>query len=491
MRILVALILCCLATNVARAGIVVWMHEDLDSKYTERADNKTGGTEHTDAYDLLYRPAALSPEDEAAWEALRQAVSNGKKRWNDFEVELGIARELATAIEGITVVRGEADREKLIEALLFQGAAAHVAFTLDDFVNSDDAEPFRYARVGGAGVRPWADAIALDPTRDPLPSDLADGGTFPKLSSELADMRALEKGTLAFSPTAPNDEHYVDGRKVEGTEVEVAPGLHWVHVLRNGAVSGRATLRVEPGKTATHKPDVSPEDIAIARGRVLAGSTTGFPDAVRRGLERISKVNGGQLFVGAYDDGGKMVVLPYAHGATLLKQRRVTVVGVGNIGGGLIASSLFDQATNGDIRFAPMAGGDLGLELGLLNVVVLGGAELSMTPGNTITHGKRNAGTNVDTSIYVQPYGGLGVYILRPTGRKATMMLAANYQWLHPAHHAVGGRFALGLPIDDSGAAWFRVTVGGSGFPSSMWDEGATKTSMIQAFLRLGVARRF
>lgn len=490
MRILVALILSCLAMNVAQAGIVVWMHDAIDEKFTERADKKTGGTEHTDALDLAYRPAAYGEDDDAAYEALRKAVSDGKKRWNEFEVELEIARDLGKAIEGITVVRGEADREKLIEALLFQGAAAYVAFSAQGFVSSDDAEPYRYARVGGAGVLPWADAIALDAERDPLPSDLADGATFPKLSGELPELRGLQKGTITFTPVGPSDQRFVDGRKVEGDSVEVAPGLHWIHVLRNGAIAGRQMVRVGPGKEVQHARQAAPEDVTKARERVLSGTTTGFPESIRKGLERIAMVHGGQVFVGAEEE-GKMVVLPYAHGAALLRQRKVTVLAVGNIGGGLIASPIFDQAENGDTRFAPMGGGELGLELGLLNVVVMGGVDLSFTPGNTVTHGKRDGTKNIDTSIYVQPYGGLGFYILRPTGRKATMMLAANYQWLHPAHHSVGGRLAIGLPIDQTGAAWFRVTVGGSGFPKSTWDEGDDKTVMIQSFLRLGVARRF
>ena len=133
MRILVALILSCLAMNVAQAGIVVWMHDAIDAKFTERADKKTGGTEHTDALDLAYRPAAYGEADDQAYEKLRKTVAEGKQRWNDFEVELQIANDLMAAIEGIPVVRGEADREKLIEAMLFQGAAAHVAFTPDGF----------------------------------------------------------------------------------------------------------------------------------------------------------------------------------------------------------------------------------------------------------------------------------------------------------------------------------------------------------------------
>lgn len=490
MRILVALILSCLAMNVAQAGIVVWLHDAIDPKFPDRADKKTGGTEHTDALDLAYRPAAYGADDDAAYEALRQAVATGKQRWNDFEVELEIANNLKTAIENISVVRGEADREKLIEALLFQGAAAHVAFTPNDFVNAAEAEPFRYARVGSAGVLPWGDAIGLDPKRDPLPSDLADGSTFPKLSGELDELRTLEKGTITFTPVGPGDERYIDGRKVEGDSVEVPPGLHWIHVLRNGSIAGRQLVRVGPGKSVEHARHATPEDVTKARERVLSGTTTGFPESVRKGLERIAAVHGGQVFVGAEQE-GKMVVLPYAHGAALLRQRKVTVLAVGNIGGGFIASPIFDQATGGDTRFAPMGGGELGLELGLLNVVLMGGVDLSFTPGNTITHGKRDGTKNIDTSIYVQPYGGLGFYILRPTGRKATMMVAANYQWLHPAHHAVGGRIAIGLPIDQSGAAWFRFTLGGSGFPQSTWDDGPDKTVMIQSFLRLGVARRF
>lgn len=489
MRFLVALIFACLAGNVAHAGIVVWMNDAIDPKLTDRADNKTGGTDHTTALDLAFPPQPDGADDEAAWEALRKAISDGKKRWNEFEVELQIAQDLGTAIEGITAVRSEADRERLIEALLFQGAAASIAFEPHDFIENADAEPYRIAKVGGAIVRPWADAIALDPDRAPTASDVADGASFPQLSSQLEDIKALEPGTLTFTPMGPGDERFVDGRKVEEDTIELAPGLHWVHLMRDGRIAGRRVVRVESGKTVEHERYVTPDEVATARERVLNDTTTGFPESIQKGLTHLADLSGGQVFVGAEED-GKMVVLPYAHGAALLKQRRVTLLGVGGVGGGLMISPIFDLA-DGENRLAPMVNGDLGFELGLLNAVVLGGVELAMTPGNTITHGKRNSDDNIDTSTYLQPYGGLGVYLLRPTGRKATLLLAGNYQWMHPAHHAVGGRFSLGLPFDQSGAAWLRVTAGGAGFPKSNWDEGDDATQMVKVFLRMGVARRF
>ena len=196
MRFLVALILSMLAANVARAGIVVWMDESVpDERATLKADNRTGGTEHLAYYDLAYPPQPAGKDDDEAWEALRKAVSDGKKNWDDFEVEFGIAKGLDEIIGELDVIRSDRDLDELVEALLFQGAAVQVAFEPEEFENGKRAKPFRYARTGGVGNRPWAEAYAIMTDRDPLASDVADGATFPDLLDEFEEFRSRARGT--------------------------------------------------------------------------------------------------------------------------------------------------------------------------------------------------------------------------------------------------------------------------------------------------------
>ncbi|MCB9675079.1 MAG: hypothetical protein H6737_08175 [Alphaproteobacteria bacterium] len=496
MRFLVALILSMLAANVARAGIVVWMDEEVpDEKVTTRADNKTGGTKHYAYYDLAYPPQPNGPADDEEWEALRQAVSDGKKRWDEFEVEYEIANDLEALITQLDVIRSKRDMDELVAALLFQGAAVQVAFE-DQLGNDKLAAPFRYTRTGGVGNRPWSDAYALMPGRDPLASDVADGATYPNLLTEFEEVAKRPKGTLKLARVDEGVKMFVDGTEVEvdadGTALEVPPGRHFIHLVRDGVISGRQVVLVEEGRESEMMPRVSLEDLAAARARVDQETTTGFPESVKSSLEALSRHYGGQIFVASNID-GNTVVLPYAHGASLLKQRAVTFVGIGELGGGLMSTSLFDKAREtGDQAVAPMGMGSLGFELGLYNFAIVGGTDLVMTPGNTITHAKGDSTTeNVDTSVYVHPYAGAGVYLLRPTGRSTTALVEGFYSWHHPAHHAVGGRISLGLPFEPDGGTWIKLTIGGSGFPQSMWDEGSDRTSLVLLYARSGIAARF
>ncbi|MEZ4318066.1 MAG: hypothetical protein R3F61_11200 [Myxococcota bacterium] len=493
MKFLGALILCLLASNVARAGIVVWLDEVVpDEKVTTRADNRTGGTKHLAYYDLAFPPQPAGPADEEKWEGLRQAVADGKKHWDDFEVELPIATELEGLLGGLDVIRSARDRDELVGALLFQGAAVQVAFEADELENGPRAKPFRYPRTGGVGNRPWADAYAILPDRDPLASDVADGATFPVLLTEFAQFAERPRGSLKLAKRDEGTKLFVDGKEVpEGTEsIELPAGRHWLHIVRDGVVSGRSVVRVDEGREAEQAPRVTMEDVAAARARVETDTTTGFPDSIKSSLEALSRHYGGQIFVAA-DFDGRTVVLPYAHGAELLKQRTITFVGVGELGAGFMSTSLFDLA-DGNQAIAPMGMGSLGFELGIYNFAIVGGLDMAMTPGNTITHAKGDSTTeNVDTAVYLQPYAGAGVYLLRPTGRAATALVEAHYSYLHPAFHAVGGRISFGVPFEPEGGTWVRLTVGGSGFPKSMWDEGSERTSVVEMYVRSGIGARF
>lgn len=490
MRTLIVLLLSMFATNLAHAGIVVWLDQDLpDEKVQKRANARTGGTKHVAGWDVMFPPMPPSDADQAAIEALQDTVAAGKRRWNDFEVEYGIATELETAIDGVTVIRNERDLTELVEALLFQGAAVQVAFEPDEMRDGERAEPFRIDRTGGVANRPWSDALALYPERDPLPSDLADGATFPVLQDETPRLRDQPEGTLVFPPRGPADVFVVDGSPLanDTASVDLLPGRHLVHLLRDGKrVSGRRVVRVESNRETMLEPHVSREQLEKARKRVLSDTTTGFPDDVRTSLEKLSAVYGGAVFVAA-QDANRVVVLPWGHGAELLQQRKVTFVGAGELGGVLLSSPVFDGA-NGRSAVAPGLEGSLGFELGFYNAVVLAGADLALTPGKTITYANGAGTANVDTSTFAHPYAGLGAYLLRPTGRRATAMIAGHYAWLYPAHHGFGGRFTLGVPFEADGGTWLRFTAGATAAGDTSWDTGQP---MVAAFLRTGLAARF
>ncbi len=487
MRTLIVLLFSLLVSHPAWAGIVVWLHEELpEERMLRRSDARTGEMQHVSGWDLKFPPMPPVDTDQEAYDALRAVVNDGKKRWNDFEVEYGIARAVESALEKIDVIRTERDRAELVEALLFQGAAVQVAFEPDEFRDGERAAPFRVERTGGAGNRPWAEAIALMPDRELLPSDVADGATFPVLRQEVEQILQQPKGRLLLPRHAEGDVVVVDGRPVEGEAVSLLPGRHFVHVLREGErLAARRVVRVEPKREVQVLPYVSDEELAEARERVLAGTTTGFPDAVKSSLEKLAAQYEGGVFVAAYDQ-GRLTVLPWGHGATLLKQRKITAVTVGELGGALLSSPVFDGA-GGRAVIAPGVHGSLGFELGILHAVLLGGVDLTLTPGKTITYANRDNTANIDTSSFLQPYGGLGLYLLRPTGQGATILVAGHYAWLYPSHHGIGGRFSLGLPLGSSHDTWVRFTIGATGASRSTW---GTDDPMIASFLRVGLGSR-
>lgn len=489
MRTLIVLLLSMFAVNLAHAGVVVWLDQDMpDDRIQKRANVRTGGTRHVAGWDVMFPPMPAADADQAAIEALADTISDGKRRWNEFEVEYGIAQAVEAALDDVDVIRSERDLAEIVEALLFQGAAVQVAFEPEEFRDGERAEPFRIDRTGGAANRPWGDALALYPERDPLPSDVADGATFPILQNDVPFYRDLPEGTLVLPPRGPGDVFVVDGSPLASDveQVELLPGRHFVHLMRNKKIAGRRVVRVESGRETAVEPYVSREQLEKARERVLSDTTTGFPDAVRASLERLSTQYGGSVFVAAHDD-NKVVVLPWGHGAELLKQRKVTLVGAGELGGVVLSSSVFDEAQGRNV-FAPGVEGSLGFELGIYNAVLLAGADLALTPGKTITYANGEGTDNVDTSTFAHPYAGLGAYLLRPTGRRATLLIAGHYAWLYPAHHGFGGRFSLGVPFEAEGGTWLRFTAGATTSGDTSWGTGQP---MVAAFLRAGLAARF
>lgn len=492
-RLMVVGLCSCFAAVAAEAGVVVWLDGPLpEAKLLERADVKTGGTQHVGSSALRFPPAPVTSADDARYEALRKTIADSKKRWNDFEVEYGIAVQVDDLLSSISVIRSERDLDDLVGARLFQGSAVHVSFKPGALATDPRGELFRFDLGVSSVNKPWAQALALQPDRTLVASDTVDGAAFPALQAESQRIAELDAASLTVIETGT----VVNGRPVEPgpSPLSLAPGRHYVHVVRDGIIAGRAVLDLPPGGAATQPSAVADASLRKAREQVLQGTTTGFPDDVKRALGEIARHFGNdQIFVGAID-GSRLEVLPYSHGAELLAQRPLTFVSAGELGGGAMISSIFANA-GGDQVTAPMASGSVSFEVGIYNAAILFGTDLMFHPGQPIAHGlKSEDGTvteNVYTSVSAQPWGGLGAYLLRPTGARPTLLIAGTYGWVHPAHMSVGARLSLGVPLGGEDDTWFRMTIGGSTAGSSRWDTGSEKEPLHQAFLRGGFAKRF
>lgn len=483
-----------LAAPVASAaeGIVIWMHDAVPSERdTAKAERLSGAGGHLAHADLAFPPQPATPEDAARIETLRETMASGKARWDEFDIELTIARELEAALIPINLIRDRRDLQDIVDARLFQGAAVQKAFSADMFAASDDAQPFRRSFPTLVGNAPWLAAMALDPQRDFTRADVADGSAFPDLQALREPYALLPGGAVDLSALPPGAQLVINGREVtpdDAGKLELRPGAHFSHVVRSGKVCGRQMIEVPPGETIALPMLVDATELEQARAQVLLGLTTGLPDDVKESIELLSKHHRGPIFVAALDDKGRLTILPYARGAQLFKQKPVTFVAAGEVGGGVIVSSLFNEADGTNVT-APAVLGSLNFELGIYNFALLGGADIGLTPANTVTHGKADGSGDVSSSILPRGWGGAGFYVLRPSGNTPTFLLAGTYGWNYPAHLAAGGRAAFGVPIDDKGT-WFRLVVGGDAAGRSMWDGDLRDIPMYTLFVRLGLAGR-
>jgi hypothetical protein len=495
MRSLAILLGCLSAVDALAAdGIVVWMEPAVPGeKALQRAENVAGPTSHLSHLDLAFPPQPASDEDTKDYVQLRDVVAASRAKWEEFEVELGIATDLEAAFQKIDVVRDERDADQIVVARALQGAAAFRAFDPNDFGQSERAAPFRIVFPGTDPlIRPWVEALALDPDHK-LGQDVAESSTWPDLQKLQEAVGLLSDGWIDVSALPAGASLVVDGKAVTPSDAKVPlrPGNHYVHVLKQGVISGRSRIEITPGDTIPVPMVVSADELGAARAQVVEGTTTGFPDDVKSALEQIAAHYQGPIFVGAVEE-GRAVVLPYARGATLLKSTPVTFNLVGDIGPEVVISSLFDES-EGELTTAPGASGSLGMEFGIYNAVILGAMDIAFTPTETVTWANSENTENVSGSALPQPWGGIGLYVLRPVGASPYLLLAGTYGFNGPAHMAPGGRLTVGLPLKDE-KSWIRITLGGTTSKDMMEDWRPVigrVTPMHTGFLRVGLATGF
>lgn len=493
-RVLVALLLLLTWVSPALAApIVVWMESSVpDEKAVKKAEIRTTEALHLAHVDLAFPPAPANEADERALQQLRDVVDAGLAQWDEFDVELGIAVNLEAAIEAIDLVRSHRDLEDIVDARLFQGAAVSQAFPPGRFLEFEEAAPYRIALPGLEASRPWVEAMALDPERQFTQADLANGAGYSDLQALQETVRGIPNGALDIKHMPDGAQLVIDGEIVQtdADTIDLRPGTHYIHVLRHGTIGGRQRVPIQAGEITKLPMSVSHLELESARERVAAGTTTGFPESVKASLQAILEhYPDAPMFVAVVSE-GRVVVLPYARGATLTSQRLVTLQFVGEAGCGALVSTMFDRVDGGTGSpvTAPAVIGGLGLELGISYGVILGGFDAALTPAHVIWRSDADHAENVSSSVLYQPYGGIGFYVLRPIPRKPTLVLAGTYGFDYPAHMALGGRLAFGLPIDEQGT-WVRLIVGGntSAEPMDEWQAEWAGNSMKTFYVRFGL----
>jgi hypothetical protein len=474
--------------------ILVWLEPQVpEQRLVRRAESDTGEVSHLAHVDLAFPPMPANAEDDRSYDTLRAAVVDGRARWQDWDVEAAIAAQVTDAIDGITVVRSERELRDLADAHLLAGAAVSRAFNPSTFAETADAERFRAVAPGGVVNRPWYDAIGLDPERPWARSDVADGSPFPEFSDVLRDVGSLPAGTVDLSRIPPSSQVYIDGALVEHSSgsASVRPGRHWFHVVRNGGIAGRGRVDVPSGRSVPAPLVVDDVELAEAKRLLVEGFTGSLPDDVKAAIDALARAHRGGVFLGAVDGEGRVVVRPYRN-AELIGSGLFALSATGEVGFGLVASPLFDDA-NGEVVSAPGAHGGLGLEVGVSHAALMGGLDVAFLPTQTLSYGNKDGTENVHASVLPQPWLGAGVYVLRPNKPRTTLLIGGTWTFDAPAHRALGARVSLGLPVDEKGT-WFRLTIGGNtaGNVVEPWRAVITdKTPMSVFFARIGFASKF
>ena len=482
---------------VAQAGgVVVWMGTELpEERHLERADVRTGGTAHLSYLDLAFPPQPYTEGDRKRLMTLRETMTEGQGKWSEFEVEFDIAMALEEALAPVTLLADERDLLDVFEGRLMQGAAVAQAFEPGDFDASARADPFRFDADGRYANSPWLDALALDDDSELRRPDLIDGTAFIHYQKDEPLLINLATAVIDLKERPVGMDLFIDGKQIgpEQHAMLLRVGKHYVHVKRDGVISGRSVIDVKSGERLTIPTLVDLGDLATASDRVHKGTTNGLPPDVKRSLELLHDYYDGPVYVATVVD-GRLQVLPYGWNARLLEDRLFTAMSFGELGASMIMSTAFDEGSPDLVPHDSQsqvlgANGGVGFELGIYNFAILFGADLSITPGSSITYGNEKAVRNDRTSFLPQFWGGLGGYVLRPIGAKPFLLFAAYGGWSGPSHVGVGGRGVVGIPVDD-GKTWVRISAGGMSFPTSLWDEGDVKTPLTTLFFRVGVGTR-
>ncbi len=466
-------------------AVVAWANETVpDARTRARVEKMTGAANHLAWTDLALASAPLDGRDGARRTALETAIASADARWDAFDVEADLARELGAVVEDLTLVRDE-DRAVVERALLRAGAAALRVAPADQWATATVAAPFRTTLAGKAVPTALVNLVALDPARAWTRADVPDAATLAALETVRDALASLPKGQLAVRKLPTGSQLVVDG-VVTGTDapVALAQGHHYVHVLANGAVAGRTELDVEAGAAATYGPTIELGEVEALRTQVLGdGTPTPTPvlaEALRARAQRAP------IFLAALDERGRVELEPWENGARIARPKLVNTSLTTSLGVSQVTSSAFHDTEGTETRGRGF-GGAMELDVAIANVGVYGGTALTITPGLEMGFADAN-GSNEYLPAYLQPYGGVAVFLPRPAKRKFYAMAGAHYGWQSPGAAGPGARLACGIPV--GAGTWLRLDADGffgtqlAGFPA----EG-TDTRAVSA--RLGLSRAF
>ena len=175
--------------------------------------------------------------------------------------------------------------------------------------------------------------------------------------------------------------------------------------------------------------------------------------------------------------------------AVLRDKQLFSAVMFAEVGGGVQSTSLFNEVAEGKKPMSAAISGGAGVELGISYFLIGLGVDGAITPARTITSANAASTENNASSVFVQPWGGIGAYILRPVSDTPTLSVLGEVNWNSPAHLGYGGRITLGIPID-SRRNWVRLSAGATYSPSTLWKLPDDPLSLLTGWFRIGLGAR-
>lgn len=481
------------------SAVVVWTEAGLPSADVQaKIAQLTGGGQHVTWGEVAFQPGDRTQADRLALAAVQTAADAGRKRMDDFEAEPGIAQALRTTVDAVALIADEGDRSVLVHGLALESIAVMRSFPEARFAVIDDAAPFRIVVGDQVTLRPLADLVALDPDRVWTREDLGDGQLLARVQEYQAAVKSLPMGVVHFCAMPPGVSLIVDGRTLPPGvgDLPVWPGHHYAAVRVGNRIAGRAEFNVASGATVEVPALVAGPDIDAARALILAGKLDAMPAAVARALEAVGAIGGKapRVYVAAVDAKGVGHVLPWTPGAVLVGRKAVTVMLVGDVGGGFFNSAAFAQQ-GGAALTAAQFGPQLSGQLGVYNFYISAGGTVAITPGQRFASGgseeaKASGGSSYAPDLVpagVRAWGGVGAYLPRPARGVPLLSVGVNYGEFFPGSTGFGGGLTFGAPVSD-GKTWFRFSVDGfRTVQMPLWPQPGT-VSYVGAF-RIGFGR--
>ena len=258
--------------HAADGGSVIWMGLEPDPTLLPQAE--------TISVEDLSPKQDFGLDDQAAIDGLRSELEAVKPLVDEFDGELAIMSRLDAAISEVHILRDDADRQLLYDALVFQGFAVHRYFQ-DQLATDPAAAPYRTELNGVVTVGAWVDAVALDPDQDPSDAVLPDDAQKVAFDEARAQIRLAPRGTVVGEmPDVAGLA--VDGNApAAGSRVKVAPGHHRVAVVMGETVIARAEGLVAADGELTISVGAMAEDVTALQPALSEGpDATAIPPGV-------------------------------------------------------------------------------------------------------------------------------------------------------------------------------------------------------------------